>query len=47
MEDAPPDMILSPLSASDELQMTAREVKDTGSDSLSATLTLRTFFWGG
>lgn len=38
-------MILSPHSASDELQMTAREVKDTGSDSLSATLTLRTFFW--
>lgn len=37
-------MILSPLSASDELQMTAREVKDTSSDSLSATLTLRTFF---
>lgn len=40
-------MILSPLSASDELQMTAREVKDTGSDSLSATLALRTFFWVG
>lgn len=38
-------MILSPLSASDELQMTAREVKDTRSDSLSATLTLRTVFW--
>lgn len=39
-------MILSPLSVSDELQMTAREVKDTGSDSLSATLTLRAVLGG-
>lgn len=35
------------LSVSDELQMTAREVKDTCSDSLSASLTLRMFFWAG
>lgn len=40
-------MILSPLSASDELQMTAREVKDTSTDSLSATFTLHSFFWVG
>lgn len=40
-------MILSPLSASDELQMTAREVKDTDSDSLSATFALRTLFLDG
>lgn len=38
-------MILSLLSDSDELQMTAREVKDTGSDSLSAALILCTFLW--
>lgn len=37
-------MILSPLCASDELQMTAREGKDTSSDSLSATLALRMLF---
>lgn len=39
-------MILSPLCACDELQMTAREVKDASGDSLSATLALRTFLGG-
>lgn len=40
-------MILSPLPASDELQMTAREARDMGSDSLSTTFALQMSLWVG